>query len=72
MNARRVLEDVYWQEFSAALRSMVGAGAVLAAACAASLTLSGAAMRTAPPVAPALPDSLPAMCRPLAGHLPTT
>lgn len=72
MNARRVIEEVYWQEFSAALRSMVGAGAVLAAACAASLTLTGAAMRPLPSVAPAPPDSLPAMRAPLASHLPTT
>lgn len=43
MRPARPLEDLYWQELGGALRALVALAVVPLAACAAALTLTGAA-----------------------------
>jgi len=49
MSRSTPLEELYWRELGAALRAMVAPGVVLAAACGAALTLTGAAALHAAP-----------------------
>lgn len=49
MNRSTPLEELYWRELAAALRAMVAPGVVLAAACGAALTLTGAVAHQAAP-----------------------
>jgi hypothetical protein len=49
MSTPSSFEELYWRELGAALRAMVAPGVMLAAACGAALTLTGASAPVAAP-----------------------
>lgn len=49
MSRSTPLEELYWRELAAAVRAMIAPGIVVAAACGAALSLTGAAAHHAAP-----------------------